>query len=195
MESSERTYRALLVSANEKFSETLLPLLKACRCEPVIRAGDSATARRYMLEAAYDIIIVNTPLPDEFGTKLALDASMESNTGVMLLVKSEHYADINARVSPYGVLALSKPTSSAMVNQSITLLCATRERLRRMEQKTATIEEKMEEIRIVNRAKWLLVDQLKMTEPDAHRYIEKSAMDRCVTKRAVAEAIIRTYRN
>ena len=52
----------------------------------------------------------------------------------------------------------------------------------------------MEEIRMVNRAKWLLIEQLKMTEQQAHRYIEKQAMDRCITRRAVAEQILATYR-
>ena len=42
-----------------------------------------------------------------------------------------------------------------------------------METKSASLEEKMKEIRTVNRAKWILIEQLKMTEPDAHRYIEK----------------------
>ena len=80
-----------------------------------------------------------------------------------------------------------------IVGWVIALLCGTRERLRRMEQKTASIEEKMEEIRLVNRAKWLLIEQLRMTESEAHRYIEKQAMDRCVTKRSIAENIISMY--
>ena len=63
-----------------------------------------------------------------------------------------------------------------------------------MEKKTLSVEEKMEEIRIVNRAKWLLISELKMDEPQAHRYIEKQAMDRCISKKEVAEEIIRTYR-
>ena len=105
-----------------------------------------------------------------------------------------HYPDVNARVSPYGVLVLSKPTSAQLLSQSLLLLCGTRERLRRMEQKTASMEEKMEEIRIVNRAKWQLIDQLKMTEKEAHRYIEKQAMDRCVTRRVIAEGILATYK-
>ena len=67
-----------------------------------------------------------------------------------------------------------------------------RERLRKLEQKTLSVEEKMEEIRIVNRAKWLLISQLSMDEPRAHRYIEKQAMDRCVPKREVAEEISRS---
>ena len=68
-----------------------------------------------------------------------------------------------------------------------------RERLRKLEAKTVSIEEKMAEIRFVNRAKWLLITELKMTEPQAHRFIEKEAMDRCVSRRAVAEEIIKTY--
>ena len=51
----------------------------------------------------------------------------------------------------------------------------------------------MNEIRLVNRAKWLLISEVKMDEPSAHRYIEKQAMDRCISKREVAEEIIKTY--
>ena len=61
------------------------------------------------------------------------------------------------------------------------------------EKKTLSVEEKMEEIRIVNRAKWLLISELKMDEPQAHRYIEKQAMDRCISRKEIAEEIIRTY--
>ena len=81
-----------------------------------------------------------------------------------------------------------------MIAQSVQMLCSTRERLRIMEKKNASVEEKIEEIRIVNRAKCLLIEQLKMTESEAHRYIEKQAMDRCVTRRVIAENIILTYK-
>ena len=51
----------------------------------------------------------------------------------------------------------------------------------------------MADIRMVNRAKWLLIDNLGMSEKDAHHYIEKRAMDSRQTRREVAEGIIRTY--
>lgn len=190
----EHIYSVLVVSASDKFNESLRRLLPENRYSPVIAAADVSGARRRLLEERYDLVIINTPLPDDFGTRLALDVCASSGTGVLLLVGAEHYPDVNARVSPYGVLVLSKPTSAQLVSQSLLLLCGTRERLRRMEQKTASIEEKMEEIRLVNRAKWLLIEQLKMTEQDAHRYIEKQAMDRCVTKRVIAEQILSTYK-
>ena len=63
-----------------------------------------------------------------------------------------------------------------------------------MEKKKISLEEKMMEIKIVNRAKWTLINSLNMSEDDAHRYIEKQAMDRCISKREIAEEILRTYK-
>ena len=63
-----------------------------------------------------------------------------------------------------------------------------------MEKKSVSLQDKMDEIKLVNRAKWILITHLDMTENVAHRYIEKQAMDRCVTRRSVAEDILRTYK-
>ena len=87
----------------------------------------------------------------------------------------------------------SVPTSSALVSQSLRMLCAQRERIRRMEAKQQSVEEKIAEIRLVNHAKWLLIECLSMTESDAQHYIEKQSMDQRISKRQAAEAVIRTY--
>lgn len=194
MEFTERRYSVLLVSSSPKFNESMLALLPENRFYPVAAVSDVSSARRRLLENKYDIVIINAPLPDDFGTRLALNICDNSGTAVLLFVKAEHYPDINGRVSPFGVLVLPKPATSQAVSQSLQLLCGTRERLRRMEQKTASIEEKMEEIRIINRAKLLLMEQLKMTEKEAHRFIEKQAMDRCVTRITIAQSILSTYK-
>ncbi len=194
MDMMQPRYSVLVVSSSEKFDRALSALLPEDRYGPVATASDVSHARRLLLEKSFDIVIINTPLPDDFGTEFALDVCENSATGVLLLVRAEHYPDINAKVSPYGVLVVSRPASAQTVTQSLLLLCGTRERLRRMERKTASIEEKMEEIRLVNRAKWILIEQMKMTEQQAHRYIEKQAMDRCVTRRAIAEKILSMYK-
>lgn len=194
MELREQVYSLLIVSAAEKFNRSLSELLPENIYFPVKTVADVGSAKRELLERGYDLVIINTPLPDDFGTRLAVDICQGSYTGVLLFVKAEHYPDVNAKVMPYGVLTLSKPTSAQMILQTLVLLCGTRERLKFMEKKAATLEDKMEEIRIVNRAKWLLISELKMSEEDAHRYIEKQAMDRCITRRAMAESIIRTYK-
>lgn len=191
---TEHIYSVLVVSSAEKFVRPMLEMLPEKMFDPIMTATDATQARRKLLENDFDIVIVNSPLKDEFGTRLALDICSKSSAGVLLFVKAEHYADITAKVMPYGVLTISKPTSSSMIAQSVQMLCSTRERLRIMEKKNASVEEKIEEIRIVNRAKCLLIEQLKMTESEAHRYIEKQAMDRCVTRRVIAENIILTYK-
>ena len=186
-----RSYSVLSVAAAEKFHTSLRELLPSGRYSPVHSASDAAEARRRLLESRYDIIVISAPLRDEFGTHLAQHFAENSGAGILLLVKPEYYSDVSAQVTPLGVLALSKPTSPQLVLQCMELLCGTRERLRRMEQKSASIEDKMAEIRLVNRAKWALIENRGMTEQDAHRYIEKQAMDRCVSKRVVAEEILR----
>lgn len=110
----------------------------------------------------------------------------------LVFVRADLYAEVYAHATPHGVLTLTKPASGQVILQTLALLCSVRERLRLMEAKTASVQEKMQEIRIVNHAKLLLIEQLKMTEAEAHRYIEKQAMDRCVTRRVIAEGIIAT---
>ena len=186
----EHVYSVLLVSNAEKFNSSLLGALPEKKYGPIKVVSGVGAARRELLECSYDIVIINTPLPDDYGTRLAIDLSSEIGLGVMLFVRSENFSEVFDQVTDYGVLTVSKPASGQIVLQSMLLLCATRERLRRMEKKTASIEEKMEEIRLVNRAKWALIDSKGMSEADAHRYIEKSAMDNCVTRREAARRII-----
>lgn len=109
------------------------------------------------------------------------------------LVRAELHDGTYVKVAPHGVFTLPKPTARQSLLRALAWMASARERLRRYEKNTLTIEEKMEEIRLVNRAKWLLIRELHMDEPQAHRYIEKQAMDRCVSKRTIAEEIVKTY--
>ena len=52
-----------------------------------------------------------------------------------------------------------------------------------------------EEIKLVNRAKSCLMQYLKFSEPQAHRYIEKQAMDTRRTRKDVAKHILSIYEN
>ena len=194
MDIKEQVYRVLLVSSSLKFNNSIKKLLPEAQYHPINVVHNVGAAKRELLERTYDIVLINTPLPDDFGTTLAIDLCNNSGVGVLLFVKNDYYEQIYAKVTAHGVLTLSKPTSMQVVTQSLMLLCGTRERLRRIEKKAASIEEKMTEIRLINRAKWILIEELKMTEAMAHRYIEKQAMDRCVTRLKIAEAIIQTYK-
>ena len=192
--SSERVYKVALVSSSEKFNGAMLPLLPKNLFSPISVYRDAKSARRVISKEKPDIVIINTPLPDDFGTSLALDVSETDGVCVLLFTRAENFSELSSVLAPHGVLTLPKPTSPELTEEVVELMCATRERLRRIEIKKSFAEERMEDIRVVNKAKWFLIEQLKMTEQEAHRYIEKQAMDRCVTKRVIAENILSTYK-
>lgn len=193
MNLEERTYSILAASASENFNSALFPLLPESAFTPVRMVSGIGAAQRLLAERPFDFVIVNSPLPDDPGIRFAIDASSAKGTIVLLLVKSDIHPEIYGRVVSHGVFTLPKPTSKQALSQALDWMSSARERLRRVEKKNVSIEEKMEEIRLVNRAKWLLISELKMDEPQAHRYIEKQAMDFCITRRQVAENIIGTY--
>lgn len=193
MDLKERSYRVLIVSASESFNSSMQAMLPDFQFSSMRFESSINAARRTLLERTFDFVIINSPLPDDTGLRFSIDISHGKSNVALLLVKSELYAATYSKVSEHGVYVLSKPTSKSVVLQASDWMVTTHERLKRMAQKTVSIEEKMQEIRTVNRAKWLLIEQLQMTEAAAHHYIEKQAMDGCVSKKTIAEDIIKTY--
>ena len=193
MSLKERVYSVLIVSAAESFNDTLSALLPSSKYSPTHFVSNISAAKRVLAERAFDFVIINSPLPDDVGTRYAIDTANSEESVVLLMVRTELQEEIYDKVAEHGVFVLPKPTSKTTMAIAISWLSSAREKLRKTEKKTLSIEEKMEEIRIVNRAKWLLISELKMDEQGAHRYIEKQAMDRCVSKKVVAEEIIKTY--
>ena len=193
MSLKERVYSVLVISAAEGFNDALAAMLPEARYSPVRFTMNAGAARRILAERTFDFVIINSPLPDETGIRFAIDASNSKEMVVLLMVRAELQEEIYDRVAEHGVFVLPKPTAKPIITSALSWLSSARERLRKTEKKTLSIEEKMEEIRIVNRAKWLLISELKLDEPGAHRYIEKQAMDRCVSRKVIAQEIITTY--
>ena len=193
MSLKERVYSILIVSATDSFTSAFADLLPELRYSPVDTVTSVSVAKRVLAEKTYDFVIINAPLPDDAGTRFAIDTCTTKQSAVLLLVKNDIHAGIHDRVAEYGVFTLPKPISKVTMTHALNWLESARERLRQFEKKSISIEDKMAEIRLVNKAKWLLISELKMSEPDAHRYVEKQAMDRCVSKRCIAEEIIKTY--
>ena len=188
-----QTYSVLVVSNQQKFNDALSSMLPPSEYYPVCFTSNFASARRQLLSRGYDLVIVNAPLPDESGTRFAIDASNRMDTVVLLLLRAENFEEVTARVTSHGVFTLQVPFPASSIRQGLKWMVSARERLRRMETKNLSIEEKMEEIRLVNKAKWLLIEQKNMHEADAHRYIEKQAMDCCTSKKEIAQNIIQSF--
>lgn len=187
-------YSVLVVSPAGRGADFLASVFDAPTFDPVVNASSAGEARRLLSSEQYDLIAVNSPLPDETGIDFCIDAA-QGPSGVMLFVKNDIYEIVSSQCTREGIFVIPKPNTQRNVAQSVTLLCAICERLRKYEKKTRTLREKMDSIRIVNRAKWLLIERLGMTEQDAHGYIEKEAMNHRRTSREIAEEIIRMYEN
>lgn len=189
------TCSVLIVSAGQKTSLFFTELLPPNKFFPILSAPTVGAARRLLVDRGFDIIIINTPLPDDFGVQFAMETAQNQNCGILLFVAADLQDAISQKVEDLGILTLSRPINRQMIFQSIKLLVATRQRIKALEAKATTLQNKMEEIRLVNRAKLLLIEHLNMSEAEAHRYIEKTAMDNCVKRREIAENIIKTYEN
>ena len=186
------TYSVLLVSASEKMNTAMASALPTTDFWPIRTVRSLSQARRLTLENPSDLIIVNSPLPDGNGLQYCIDVCSNSDSGVLLLVPGEDYEETYYRVLPHGVMTLSRPVSREVLAHSLRLLCAVRERLRSAGKAQATVEEKMEELRLVNKAKWILMERQGMKEDEAHKAILRQAMEQRISKKEVAEQIIRS---
>jgi AmiR/NasT family two-component response regulator len=187
----QRVYRVLLISSAERFNTALDALLPRRLYDPVTVVSSTAAGRRALNDQPYDFILINTPLPDEFGTETAIHFAQNRAVVPLIFVARDHLDDVHNQVAPYGVLTLPKPVTGEQVRLGLRWMAAYRERLRRLEKKSVSLEDKMKEIRLVNKAKWLLIDQKNMNETDAHHFIEKQAMNHSVSKGIIAEAILK----
>ena len=102
----------------------------------------------------------------------------------------EMFEDVLDHVTDYGILVVPKPFPRGRLEKAIRFLASVQNRIHRMEKQIAATREKMEELRIVTKAKFLLVEQRHMSEEEAHRWIGKQAMDHGVSRRRIAEEII-----
>ena len=178
----------LIVSASEQFDAIVKRSLKGFTTINFVKSG--SLARRSVMEKEYDIIVVNSPLPDETGIDLALDTAENSRASILLVVPKEIYEDVLERVTDLGVLVLPKPFPKGRVDKAVRFLAAIQKKSLKLEKKVLSIEEKMEELRLVSRAKILLVEKKHMSEDEAHRYIGKAAMDNGVSRKRIAEKIL-----
>lgn len=189
----EKTYSVLIASADEKLNTALQSVMAPGEYWPLSFAKNGAETRRLAAERSFDLILVNDPLPGGPALQLARELSADSAACVAVLTPREIAEELYFQAVKSGVFTIAKPLPMAAFVQDLRLLCAARERLALSETKQQTVETRMAQIRLVNRAKWALIEQEGLTEPQAHRKIEKLAMDRRVSKEQVAEEILAKY--
>lgn len=186
-------HSVLLVSSGEKGIAAITNLLGLGEFSPVAAVKNAGEARRLLSVQSFDIIIINAPLADEFGTELALQFAETTCSGIMMIAKSDISEIVAAKTEDLGVITVSKPIDRTMFHHALKLLSAVRDKFAVLENENKKLKQKLDEVKLVQRAKRMLMECLKMSESQAHRYIEKQAMDMRVTRYEVANSIIRTY--
>lgn len=183
----------LIVSNTSSTMQIISGLFISQPISRIVTAQSCTEARRSLLESEFDLIIIDTPFSDEFGDDFALHAAESSESGIIILIDNSRIEDFGSILEDNGIFAIPKPVSPEFFNQSVKLLIASRRRVQKLETENRKLQQKIEELRMVDRAKCVLIQTLKMTEAQAHRYIEKQSMDLRLTRIAVAENVLRTY--
>ena len=181
---------ALIVSNSEKFNLLAKRILADLKFTAVEIRKSAVSARSELLGRSYNLIIVHAPLPDELGVDFVMDAKSKYSASVLLVLPNEIYDDVTDHVINHGVLTVQKPVSRIAITRCVKLLSAQQLEMKEAMQKINSLKEKMEEIRVVSKAKCLLIETRGMSEDETHRYIGKQAMDNGVSRRKVAEEII-----
>ena len=183
----------MLVGSSEKSRALLQSLLATTEYSQCMSASSGAEARRMLASGDFSLVIINTPLSDEPGMELAVETAQSSLAGVILLVRAELAETIAERVETSGVMVVGKPVARPLFDQALRLSMTARNRMLFLQNQNEKLQKKIEEMRMVDRAKCALIQYLRMTEQQAHRHIEKQAMDTRQTKMQVAKDIVNTY--
>ena len=185
---SDCCHSILIVSTSEQFN---LAIKKPLAGFAMVESRKSAaTARRCILERYYDLVAVNAPLPDETGEDFAIDVAEKCNASILLLVPQAVFENALSRVTDHGVLVVPKPVSRGRIEIAVRFLLAVQDRIHGLERKMLAAEEKLEEMRLVNKAKFMLAERKHMSEDEAHRFIGKQAMDHGISRGRAARMIL-----
>lgn len=144
-------------------------------------------------ETEYGVIILNAPLAGETGLELAEELAERSRTSILLLVREELMSVFFQPATEAGVLVVGKPVVPQVFRQSVWMAAAMRNRLLALGRANEKLHARLEETRVIDRAKCLLIQHRQLSEAEAHHALERLAMDRRTTKVKAAMEVLRRF--
>ncbi|MCH5194756.1 MAG: ANTAR domain-containing protein [Oscillospiraceae bacterium] len=155
-----------------------------------VSGGDGA--RDLLVQNSYDLVFVNTPLENEFGLDLAA-AARKQGCGVIISAASKLCRDISEKIGDMDIFVLPRPLNKQLLLQTFRFVLTAREKEQELLDKNVELEKRLQDTKLVDRAKCVLVEYLRISEQDAHRQIQKQAMDMRIPLVAAAREILKTY--
>lgn len=179
--------KILVVCPSPKLSKLVHELMPEAQR---IGASSAQEAQTYLRQQTFDLCIIQLPLPDEFGIRLARQCAIQYPIGILLLTKKETYDQIVYQVKEEGIFVLGMPCSKDMIDQALRCLEASRIQIQKSIIQIKKLNKKLQDDRLIYQAKLVLIEQYHWSEEKAHHYIEQIAMNSGQKKSVVAQMIL-----
>lgn len=153
-------------------------------------AGDGEQALDQARSLRPDLVIMDVKMPKVDGITAAASIVEEKIAPVVMLTAFSQRELIEQARDAGAMAYLVKPFARHELVPAIELAVSRFAEKRALEDEVATLSDRLETRKVVDRAKGLLMARQQMTEPDAFRWIQRTAMDRRTTMKAVAEAVV-----
>jgi len=168
----------------------LVELLEEHGYEIVGQASDGEEAVRLANELEPDLIVMDVKMPKMDGITAA-DKIAEDRICAVVMLTAFSQRDLIKRAKEAGAMAyVVKPFDASDVIPAIEIAMARFAEIRGVEDEVMDLEERLESRKIVDQAKGILQASLDLTEPEAFRWIQKTAMDLRKSMREVAQGVI-----
>jgi response regulator NasT len=190
-EQTQPAPRRVVVAEDESLIRLdIVEILRDNGYEVVGEAGDGETAVALATELRPDLVIMDVKMPQLDGISAAERLSKGHIAPVVLLTAFSQ-KELVERASEAGALAyVVKPFTPNDLLPAIEIALARHAQIIALEAEVGDLVERFETRKLVDRAKGLLMTRRQMSEPDAFRWIQRTAMDRRTTMKAVAEAVV-----
>ncbi len=183
----------LIVSASKVMTDFFIETLAGISYDEPTVVKTCGDARRLLVERAFDLCIINSPLTDETGYKLATDIIGAKVNQVILVLKQDIACEIAAKVEDYGVFTVEKPVSGATFQTALKMAGAAYRRFNAFRNENEQLKRKLSDLKLINRAKCLLIEKEGLSEDEAHKKIEQEAMRYRLSRTRIAAEIINQY--
>ncbi len=153
----------------------------------------AAEARQASLCRPFDFFIINSGLLDEHGNELAISLAEANYCGGIFIDDYTRIDRLADELNAFGIVTMPRPVYKTNLLEAVRLIIVAGARVRELKAKNDELACKLEDMKYINRAKIVLMRSLGYSEEQAHKYIEKRAMEQRASRRKIALEILKTY--